>query len=131
MADNIQVTPGAGTDIRFRAISAGTVYAQMVDTAPWVATAVGGGATAFTVGTTSLGTTGLSIGTATHVFLSVEPNAPQGVRFWNSGDTPTLTLGHYLAPGTGPLEIDNAANLQVIASGTSGSTIMLSRHVYL
>lgn len=126
----VGITPGQGGAAANRVISGSTI-AMSVDTSPWPETPINN-ATAFSVGTTALGTTGLSIqSTVTHVYVSVEPSPNIGVRFWNTGGVPTATVGHYLGPGAGPIEITNAQLLQVVSASTTAATIQLSQHTYV
>ncbi len=91
------------------------------------------------VGTSVVGTTGsastITIPSgASHLYMSVE-GAGVGMRFWNTGDTPTVGTagaGHFLSTGAGPLEFDNIALLKMVtADATTASTVQLSYHKYI
>ncbi len=138
----LAVTQGQGTNTAWRDLSGGT-YTQGVDSAPWEPTQLAG-AQRLVVGTSVVGTTlagaGGSPGTvvipagATHLYMSVE-GAGVGMRFWNTGDTPTVGTagaGHFLSTGAGPLEFDNIALLKMVtADATTASTVQLSYHKYI
>ncbi len=136
----LQATQGTGTNIGFRDLGGG-VYSQRVDSFPGEAFQFAGAKT-LTIGTSTVGTTG-SAGTfsisstgstvATHGYISIE--GAVGIRFWNTGDTPTAGTagsGHFLATGAGPLEVDNLALLKMVtADSTSNGTVQLSQHTYI
>ncbi len=133
----LAVTQGQGTNTAWRDLSGGT-YTQGVDSSPWEPTQLAG-AQRLVIGTSVVGTTG-SAGTftipatATHLYMSVE-GAGVGMRFWNTGDTPTVGTagaGHFLSTGAGPLEFDNIALLKMVtADATTASTVQLSYHKYV
>ncbi len=136
----LSATQGVGTGVAFRDVTGGT-FAQGVDNAPWEPTQLVG-AQKLVVGTTVVGTVG-SAGTftipstATHLYMSVESQSSvsYGVRFWNTGDTPTAGTagsGHMLGHGAGPLEFDNIALLKMVTADSSAAgTVQLSYHKYV
>ncbi len=133
----LAVTQGQGTNTAWRDLSGGT-YTQGVDSAPWEPTMLTG-SQRIVVGTSVVGTTGsastITIPSgASHLYMSVE-GAGVGMRFWNTGDTPTVGTagaGHFLSTGAGPLEFDNIALLKMVtADATTASTVQLSYHKYI
>ncbi len=140
----LAATQGAGTGIGFRNLGGGT-YSQFVDSFPAQEFPFSGGV-ALSVGTTVVGTTG-GAGTfsvsatgstvATHAYISVESKSSlgYGIRFWNTGDTPTsgtAGVGHHLSSGAGPIEITNISNLKMVTADASAKgTVMLSQHCYI
>lgn len=67
---------------------------------------------------------------ATYCYLSVEGDG--AIRFYNTGDVPTASNGHYLDIGFGPLEL-TIAGLQMIldADATGDATVQISYHKYV
>ncbi len=136
----LQATQGVGTPIGFRNLGGGT-FSQYVDSNPAPEFAFTG-AVRLVVGTSVVGTTGsgatFSIAAtgstvATHCYLSVE--GAVGIRFWNTGDTPTAGTagtGWFLSTGAGPLEVTNIANLKMVTADSSTfGTVQLGQHCYI
>ena len=131
MADNITyANTGTGaipnsTQIRSRQNSNGQ-HIQVVDVAPFQASAVAGGQYAVSVGTTAVSLTVPA--TATHALVSVDVGA-NTIRWTRDGTSPTTAVGHALQAGD-MIEVENLSNFKMIST-TGTSTVQVSYHRYV